>query len=270
MDHIENSVLNILNTKNNREKYFLYKLRKRWINVAGKNIEQHTEPIKIEKRVLWIKTDNPVWSNHLLMMKRQFIGNINEFLQDYKIKDLVFVNSSDINNFVVEESDENEILEFPLLNSDEIKRIKENTQYIKNENLRDKVNNIEEIRERRSKYYQNEDKKCVRCGAFTHNENNVCNVCQRYENENLRKEIASFICFEPWSDYETCKNKFNCDRLTYESVVNSLKNYYYAKVEKNEADLKEEIIAISLKTGKSPMMIDDNTYKNVISNLRRN
>lgn len=111
-------------------------------------------------------------------------------------------------------------------------------------------------------------KKCSRCGAVINGKGNLCAVCSRYEQEKLHDELVKFLLTEPWSDYENCKKTLNCDKILYDSVKNHLRQHYYAKVADETASSSEKMLAVILKTGKTPDLIDDKTYQNVLNNLR--
>ena len=111
-------------------------------------------------------------------------------------------------------------------------------------------------------------KKCSRCGAVINGKGNLCAVCSRYEQEKLHDELVKFLLTEPWSDYENCKKTLNCDKILYDSVKNHLRQHYYAKVADETASGSEKMLAVIFKTGKTPDLIDDKTYQNVLNNLR--
>ena len=81
--------------------------------------------------------------------------------------------------------------------------------------------------------------------------------------------LVKFLLTEPWSDYENCKKTLKCDKILFESVKNNLKQHYYAKVADGTATEGEAMLAVLFKTGKSPALIDDTTFNNVLANLRR-
>lgn len=62
--------------------------------------------MKLENKVLYINTDSSVWSNHLLLMKKQFLKNINGALKKRSVSDLKFVNGSVDNEFLKDSASE--------------------------------------------------------------------------------------------------------------------------------------------------------------------
>lgn len=62
--------------------------------------------MKLENKVLYINTDSSVWSNHLLLMKKQFLKNINGVLKKRSVGDLKFFNGSVDNEFLKDSASE--------------------------------------------------------------------------------------------------------------------------------------------------------------------
>ena len=116
---------------------------------------------------------------------------------------------------------------------------------------------------------ENNDMKCKYCGAALIEKNDLCRVCQRYEKEKLRTEIVSILTSEPWLNHNDCQKYVKCDKMLFDSVKNSLKQYYYAKVYNNQSDIREEMTAVMLKTGMQPDKISEQLAQNIIKGLRR-
>ena len=57
--------------------------------------------------------------------------------------------------------------------------------------------------------------------------------------------------------------------MLFDSVKNALKQYYYAKVYNSQADVREEMTAVMLKTGMHPDKISEQLAQNIIKGLRR-
>ena len=116
---------------------------------------------------------------------------------------------------------------------------------------------------------ENENKVCKCCGTAVSEKGDLCRVCQRYEKEKIRSEIVSVLAAEPWLYYNDCQKYVKCDRMLFDSVKSSLKQYYYAKVYNNHATEKEEMTAVMLKTGMHPEKISEQLSQNIIKGLRR-
>lgn len=72
MDNVEQILLKMLPGKGERDTYTVFYLQSKWKSICGENVARHSKPVKLENKVLYINTDSSVWSNHLLLMKKQF------------------------------------------------------------------------------------------------------------------------------------------------------------------------------------------------------
>ena len=62
----------------------------RWAEITGERIAQVSQAVKIEKGVLYVKVNSPVWRNELVFMKHNLIENINQTLKKTIVKDIKF------------------------------------------------------------------------------------------------------------------------------------------------------------------------------------
>ena len=277
MENVEQILLNMLPGKEEKESYLVFYLQSRWSSICGENVAKHSKPVQLENKVLYINTDSSVWSNHLLLMKKQFLKNINkQFLKNINgalkkraVSDLKFFNGS-VDNLFLKNAGADEKPAKIILDKDELAEIKNLTSIVKNDGLQQSLISFKAASAKREKFLtQHGAQKCSKCGAVINGSGNLCNVCARYEREKQHDAVVKFLLTEPWSDYENCKKTLNCDKILYDSVKNNLKQHYYAKVANNTATTADEMLAVMLKIGKTPALIDDKTYQNVLANLRR-
>ena len=78
-------------------------MQSKWEQICGANVAKHSKPVRLERKVLYINTDSSVWANHLLMMKQQFINNINRVMTNDPVKDIKFFTGSIENFFAASE-----------------------------------------------------------------------------------------------------------------------------------------------------------------------
>lgn len=90
MEGIERVLLKMLPNQEGRNKYFIFSMQSKWEQICGANVAKHSKPVRLERKVLYINTDSSVWANHLLMMKQQFINNINRVMTNDPVKDIKF------------------------------------------------------------------------------------------------------------------------------------------------------------------------------------
>ncbi len=271
MEGIERVLLKMLPNQEGRNKYFIFSMQSKWEQICGANVAKHSKPVRLERKVLYINTDSSVWANHLLMMKQQFINNINRVMTNDPVNDIKFFTGS-IENFLQLPKEEKEVkLNFKPLTESEKIFIRQALVNINNQELQKKLAHFRKVCLQRKKalLIENNDMKCKYCGAALIEKNDLCRVCQRYEKEKLRTEIVSILTSEPWLNYNDCQKYVKCDKMLFDSVKNSLKQYYYAKVYNNQSDIREEMTAVMLKTGMQPDKISEQLAQNIIKGLRR-
>ncbi len=67
------------------------KLQNSWGKIAGVNVENQTEFVKVNKSTFYIKLSSSVVKHELLMMKSQIISRLNEEAGETLITDIVFL-----------------------------------------------------------------------------------------------------------------------------------------------------------------------------------
>ena len=249
MEGIERVLLKMLPNQEGRNKYFIFSMQSKWEQICGANVAKHSKPVRLERKVLYINT---VMTNDPVKDIKFFTGSIENFLQLPKEEQEVKLNFK------------------PLTESEKI-FIRQALVNINNQELQKKLAHFRKVCLQRKKalLIENNDMKCKYCGAALIEKNDLCRVCQRYEKEKLRTEIVSILTSEPWLNYNDCQKYVKCDKMLFDSVKNSLKQYYYAKVYNNQSDIREEMTAVMLKTGMQPDKISEQLAQNIIKGLRR-
>ncbi|GAB6282263.1 MAG: hypothetical protein STSR0008_10070 [Ignavibacterium sp.] len=55
------------------------------------NYEKIAVPIKVKKKILTLKVENPVWRNELFFQKELLVKKINNFFDDKRINQIIFL-----------------------------------------------------------------------------------------------------------------------------------------------------------------------------------
>lgn len=271
MDGIERVILKMFPSQDGRNKYLVFSMQQKWEKICGESVAKHSKPVRLERKILYINTDSSVWANHLLMMKQQFINNINKVMENNPVKDIKFFTGS-VKKYISDSSiNRIEKLQFKPLTEDEKDSILNSVKNIKNEDLQKSIIGFRKhsLQRKKALINKNDNKKCQICGSATLENEVFCRVCFRYEKEKLREKIVAMLIAEPWLNYEYCQKYIKCDKILFDSVKNSLKQHYYDKVYNNQASAREEMIAVMLKTGMHPEKITELLAENIIKGLRR-
>lgn len=271
MDGIEKVLLKMLPNQEGRNKYFVFSMQKKWEQICGANVAKHSKPVRLERKILYVNTDSSVWANHLLLMKQQFINNINRVLLNNPVRDIKFFAGA-IENFLAAPVKEAELqLKFLPLTAAEKQNIVQSLQSVADKDLQKKLAHFRQtcLQRQKALLAENNNVVCQNCGAPVFEGSTLCRVCQRYVKEKLHTALVKLLTVEPWLGYSDCQNYVKCDKIFYNSVKNSLKQYYYAKVYSNQASDKEEMTAVLLKTGMPPEKISEQLMQNILQDLRR-
>lgn len=214
-----------------QQNYWQHFIQERWSDICGENLAKLCQVETLEENVLTIATQSSSIANELFMLKKQLIKKINFILQGmWVIKELKFHTQG----FV------------------EVK--KESSQ------LPEKKISIGE------ENYGN----CLRCGARLSFKSIFCCYCSREEKVLQREKIKELLLSQPWLDYADCLNYLKCDKIEFNAIKDSLKNYYFEQVRNDFADENEKFVAVMLLTGKAIAEMDERDFNNALAFLRRN
>jgi len=61
-----------------------------WKEAVGETIAQHTEPIRVENGIVFVKVDNDVWRQELQFLKKEIIDKLNETVGKQTIQEIKF------------------------------------------------------------------------------------------------------------------------------------------------------------------------------------
>ena len=62
----------------------------RWEELAGPRVAAHARPVRVNKRVLYVEVDDPVWLAQLKYMKADIMGKIDRHVRAGIFSDLKF------------------------------------------------------------------------------------------------------------------------------------------------------------------------------------
>ncbi len=274
MNEIEKTILKMLGTKENQNKYHIYKIKQEWKNLIGNSPADNCYPVKIERRVLFLNVNNSVWANQLMMLKNTIIKRVNECVGCEAIKDVRFtIVSKNIkkSNFTEQKEIKIKQEEYESLSSEELANIKNSLNDIEDEKLREKFFQVKVKQEQRKKYLEKKkNKKCKICGTFLfEDEDETCLNCLREEKEEIKGEIFNFLKKEPWINFKALQKKFKCDKMLYDVVKENMKAYYFEKIKYKECSKEEQDYAVSLKLEKPLEEVTATEYENVLKHLRK-
>ena len=73
-------ILKVMKTPRARQQFLLHWLKSHWAEILGHTAANHSQPYRLEDGVLYVHTDNPMWSNQFHMMQGKLLGQLNRKL----------------------------------------------------------------------------------------------------------------------------------------------------------------------------------------------
>lgn len=227
----EKLILKVLKTASAKQKYLLHQLKAHWADVAGFTAAKHTQPYKLERRVLYVHTDYPLWSQTLLTSKGSYIQKINRVLSlkgtEYTVKDLKVFHG------VLEE---------------------ENKPKEDAESFMPKVDH---------------NRRCPFCGAPLIPGETICISCYGKQQEAIRQHIHQCLMETPWITYEDCRKMVECDKIIFTDVKQRTVDFAVNKALEPKAEARAKYFAVMLCKGLTPAELDDDTVEEILQEEKR-
>ena len=224
-------VLKVLKTAAAKQKYLVHQLKAHWADIVGYAAAKHSQPYKIERRVVYIHTDYPLWSQMLLTSKGLYMNKINQLLAlkgtEYTVKDL-----KAFHGVLEDEPAAGPKTEEPFIP-------KWDTEH-----------------------------RCPVCGAPLIGDEEICFFCRQKQEQQRRKQLYGMLKETPWLTFDDCRKTVNCDKITFTDVKNRLTEWALGKALAADASFEVKAAAVMLVRGIPPEEIDETTVKKVLDEER--
>jgi len=69
----------------------LHSIFPRWQELVGEEVDRHTQPLKIERDVLWLEVENSAWLQQLQYQKLELLDTLNSCFRLSRLKDIKMV-----------------------------------------------------------------------------------------------------------------------------------------------------------------------------------
>jgi hypothetical protein len=83
------AIKKLINDSSWRQRYFQSKIRLDWEKMMGATVAKYTDEIKLIENKLIIKTNVAALKNELNMSKIQIIANVNAYLKENIVKEVI-------------------------------------------------------------------------------------------------------------------------------------------------------------------------------------
>jgi len=275
MEDIEKIVLEMVGTQTSQNQYNLFKMKACWAEIIGNNNAKHCSPVKLERRILTLEVDSSVWSNQFVYYKSQFIRQINLFMGTDYVKDIRFVLGKRFKNKYGNPKNSKirpieEKLLIPSATSEEKKGLQQKFSHISNEKVKNAIISVEEKRLGLEKLAnEGKIKKCIVCGQYLKNNEDICYICERKRIRELEHKIWEHVHREPWIRWYDLNKVLKCTEEEFKYIKNDIKMYYFEKIRLNTASEQEEKLGVQLKAEKPLALITEKEYINILKFLKK-
>ena len=250
MDKISDTVSDILkNLFKNNENFLLWKLKKKWPDIAGDTLSSKSYIAGNEGDVLLIHVTNSVWMQELFIQKKELLKKLQKEKGCEIFKDIRFFYGEEQSEKKAEKSEESIFKSVNLridssmvvLLSEEKKEIQKwvNKKVKKTELRSVFVNMITETIKKRKAEEQNGYHSCSQCGNLCRKEEKICPLCR----QDIRRKTVYMVMIalkqDPQMMWNQLKKYIPCTYDEYEEgrqtlIYRYVDNIFYGRDTKED------------------------------------
>lgn len=226
-------ILKVLKTPWARQQFLLNTLKVHWADYIGHTAAAHSQPYRLENGVLYVHTDNPMWSGQLHMLQGRLLGQLNRQLGAALGGRKRIIRSLKVYHGIIEDLPQPDVDDKPFMP------------------LRDM------------------DRRCPVCGVPLIGDEELCSACRRKKVEETRRTIRKQLEQRPWLRYEDCRELVECDKITFTDVKAVLEEWALDRALDPKATDQEIAFAVMLNTGTPPEKMTDELVERTLEKARR-
>lgn len=226
-------VLKVLKTPWARQQFLLYTLKVHWADYIGHTAAAHSQPYRLENGVLYIHTDNPMWSGQLHMLQGKLLGQLNRQLTAALGGRKRIIRSLKFYHGIIEDLPQPEVDDKPFMPRRDLER------------------------------------RCPVCGVPLIGDEEICFSCRQKKLEETRRAIRKQLEQRPWLRYEDCRELVECDKITFTDVKAVLEEWALDRALDPKATDQETAFAVMLNTGTPPEKMTDELVERTLEKARR-
>jgi hypothetical protein len=241
-----------------------------WQEIAGDEIASHAWPISIQRGVLLLAVNNPVWSHHLMMLRPVIIEKINRFLNDKLVFDIRF-QAGNLQKYQNHEEDagSNNQLKPEKLNSAELAALWQQTEAIQDDSLRKKCYYVLIKQTALTKAKQKEGwQPCKRCNILVPSGQSHCTVCRIEYKQEKKEAVTKLLKEAPWLTYQEVTQFVPCSAREFHTAKKNLVHKLIHGLFAPGWDKLNEATLVMLMTGIKPARINEAIVDTVIGKIK--
>jgi hypothetical protein len=241
-----------------------------WQEIVGEEISSHSWPVSVERGILFLAVNNPVWSHHLMMLKPGIMDKINKFLNEKLICDIRF-QAGDLKKYQNQQEDgENiTILRPTKLTADELADIWKKTEAIQDSSLRKKCYYVLIKQTAITKTKQKEGwKTCKGCSVLLPPGQVFCTACSIEQKQEKTQSLTKLLKEAPWLSYQDTFQFVACSPREFHTTKKTLVHKLIRTLFEPGWDKLNEAVLVMLMTGITPDKINQITIDTVIGKIK--
>ena len=226
-----------------------YSIFKVFMSVTTYAPEKYLRPVDFKDGILYIYSNNSVWSDTLKYEKFNIIKRINDKLKNNILKDIKLVTKSEYQaasaaRVINIDKDKPEVNQDIIIDKSEKEGLEKECRQIADDELRNCLLSLREshlkmIKAKKIAGYH----KCSQCDSLVEKDKKICFSCQRKKREKNLKKIRDFLDAMPWAIYKDAYNALGCSSDDFNS-----QNQAMIKSIMSDFDAKRDINSIKLDT----------------------
>ncbi len=235
MKDSEKLVLQVFKTPWAKAQFTLHVLIAHWENMVGPAAAPHSQPYRLDQGVLYVHTDHPTWSAHLMMMQGKLLRQLNRLVAGNHEKGKVPRRITALKCYLGE-------LAAPLATMS------------KEQPFIPKLD---------------ENRRCPLCGVPLIGDESLCSACQRQKVQETRQKIRQLLLEMPWCRYEDCRQKVECDKILFTDVKAVLEEWAWNEALQEGAPLDAKAFAVMLAKGWTPDQLEQEKVEGLVKKKRK-
>lgn len=192
----------------------LHRLKSAWLKAVGTFMGTQTEPVKIQKDILFLVVSSPAWAQEIKLQQRLILKNLAKALQEKPLHKIVCWvgqphtrQESTKTEVAKDESDFVPWKDVPIP-ADREAAIEETVSSLDDDGMREKLRKLLQLSVRREIYLVAQGQlPCPICGNFRPPEEDLCRDCRRERKERFERSVMRLLVSKPWLSAEDIEDR---------------------------------------------------------------
>lgn len=268
---INDLLLSSVGKKENQIKLKVRMLMEKWPDIVGQSLADHSSPIKLEGKELWIGSDPGGWLQNISLMSGMILPKIKDWWGDgndqiQKLKVIAKRKEKIEPLHKIKKIPRNRAI--PKNEDKEWGKLK--ASVIHDEKLRDQIYKaMAFVKAREELHKQEKSPQCEICGIFIEKDEMYCSVCDLKQKEDEIIKLREILLTSPWISPQELQKMAGCSLMAARDARRLLLGDLAFKVPQGEEMSGNGLTLVMLITGKKPMDLTEEIVKTTWERVQR-